>query len=227
MSSTQDLITAATLRQIALFAGLSDATLAAIAALAQRRTYDADAPILWAEGRAEAAYFVLEGQVRVYRVSREGREQVLVRLEPGQVPAFQDEARNPANAVALTPVALVVLLRDDFLRLILAHGDLALAVLRDFAGRLSHLTDLVEGLALHTVQVRLARFLLDQADRGTPGEAQRWTQQDIAVHLGTVRDVVGRELRALEDAGVVRVERGRIALLDRDALTRIATQAPD
>jgi CRP-like cAMP-binding protein len=81
-------------------------------------------------------------------------------------------------------------------------------------------------LALHTVQERLARFLLDQAKTGSPGTLQRWTQQDIAVHLGTVRDVVGRELRALEDAGAIRIERGQIILLDRDTLAAIAAQTP-
>ena len=63
---------------------------------------------------------------------------------------------------------------------------------------------------------RLARFLLQQADERQI--TQRWTQDEIAAHLGTVRDMVGRSLRSLTDAGMIRLDRGRIVLLDRDAL---------
>jgi len=99
-----------------------------------------------------------------------------------------------------------------------------LALLQDFADRLDHLTILVEDLSLRTVRGRLARFLLEHASTelgGTVGEgevARRWTQDEIAAHLGTVRDTVGRTLRAFVDAGLVRMDRQRIVLLDREGL---------
>jgi CRP/FNR family transcriptional regulator len=62
----------------------------------------------------------------------------------------------------------------------------------------------------------MARFLLRHV--GESGEARRWTQDEIAAHLGTVRDVVGRTLRTFADAGLVRMDRQRIVLLDRDGL---------
>jgi CRP-like cAMP-binding protein len=93
--------------------------------------------------------------------------------------------------------------------------ELALALLQDFAERLDHLTNLVEDLALRTVRGRLARFLLEHAKDGV---ARHWTQDGIATHLGTVRDMVGRTLRAFADAGLVRMDRQRIVLLDREGL---------
>lgn len=228
------------LREIKLFSGLSGAALADIARHAQPRTYGRSEHIVMEGDRCEAAYFVVSGEVRVYRVSAEGREQVLVRLKPGQafntVPPFQENGRNRANAVAITKSTLLVLRSREFLDLTLRHPDLSLAIFRDFAERLTHLTDLVENLALHSVQKRLVRFLLAQADqsateksaardsspKATPLEVKRWTQQDIAVHLGTVRDVIGRSLRALEDDNLIRVNRGRIVLLDRDELEDLA-----
>jgi CRP/FNR family transcriptional regulator len=230
---------AAALRGSPLFEGLSAATLKHIAAVGRSRTYEAGEHILLEGEPCTAAYVVLDGTVRVYRVSREGREQVLVRLKPGQafntVPLFQPGGANEANAVAVTDVTLWLMLKDDFLALTRAHGDLAIAMLGDFAQRLSHLTDLVEDLALYTVESRLARFLLDHAPpapestEGPPGEktaaptiTERWTQQDIATHLGTVRDMVGRELRAFQDAGLIRLGRGKIVLLDREQLEIIA-----
>jgi len=232
---------AARLKRIELFSGLSEATLADLARHGQLRTYARGEHIVLEGDRCEAAYFVVSGEVRIYRVSPEGREQVLVRLKPGQafntVPPFQPDGRNPANAAAMAKSTILLLRSSDFLRLTLAHSDLTMAMFRDLAGRLVHLTNLVENLALYSVQERLVRFLLDRADQHTeqtsrseerpnedtrPAVIQRWTQQDMAVHLGTVRDVIGRSLRALEDDGLIRLDRGRIALVDRGKLERLA-----
>jgi len=97
-------------------------------------------------------------------------------------------------------------------------------MLREFANRLDHLTNLVEDLSLRTVRGRLARFLLEHAPAGpsettnASGVTLRWTQDEIAAHLGTVRDMVGRTLRSFGDAGLVRMDRQRIVLLDREGL---------
>ena len=88
------------------------------------------------------------------------------------------------------------------------------------AAEVRHLSDMVEGLALHTVRTRLARFLLTQAE-GTR-HPKRWTQEEIAAHIGTVRDVVGRTLRAFADDGLIRRERGRVVVVDREGLEREA-----
>ncbi|MGC9399457.1 MAG: Crp/Fnr family transcriptional regulator [Anaerolineae bacterium] len=199
---------------------LPEAALACLAEVAIRRTYAADETIFLAGEPCRAVYFIAEGQVRVYRLSPEGRKQVLVVLEPGQafntVPPFLSEPVTPSSAEAITPVTLYAVTRDDFLQLLRRCPDLTLVVLRDFAHRLAHLTDLVENLALHTVRGRLARFLLDQA--AGDAVARRWTQDEIAEQMGTVRDMIGRALRSFADAGLIRVERGRIVLLDRAGL---------
>jgi CRP-like cAMP-binding protein len=208
------------LRRISLFAGLSDETLARIANVAVRHTYAPGETIILEGDPCRAAYFVAEGQVRVYRLSPAGREQVLVRLRPGQafntVPPFKPHGVNHATVQALTPVTLYAITCEDFHRLVGECPEVALAILRDFAGRLDHLTNLVEDLSLRTVRGRLAHFLLEQAEAGAV--TQRWTQEEIAAHLGTVRDMVGRTLRAFADAGLVRMDRQRIVLLDREEL---------
>jgi CRP/FNR family transcriptional regulator len=228
----------ADLHSVGLFSALSDATVETISRRAIVRRYKADEHIIFEGDRCEAVYFVLCGQIRIYRMSTEGREQVLVQLEAGQafntVPPFQVGGRNQASAVATSDARLLVLLSEDFLTLVFNHRDLALAVFRDFADRLVHLTGLVEDLALYTVEQRLIRFLLQQAG-GSSGEhaadeeaaapdsvPRRWTQQDIAMHLGTVRDVVGRALRSLVDARLIRIDRGKILLLEREELEKRA-----
>ncbi len=212
--------TAQALRRIPLFAALANEALARVADVAVRHTYAPGETIIFEGDPCEAAYFVAEGQVRVYRLSPEGRVQVLARIGPGQafntVPPFRPNGTNHATAQALTPVTLYAISSADLVRLVETIPALALALLRDFAARLDRLTDLVEDLALRTVRERLARFLLERGEAGDT--VRRWTQEEIAAHLGTVRDVVGRTLREFAEAGLVRLERQRVVLLDRAGL---------
>ena len=220
--------TAQALRHVTLFAGLSDDALARVARVAFRRACAPGETVIFEGDPCQAAYFIAEGQVRVYRLSPGGREQVLARLGPGQafntVPPFQPQGINHATVQALTAATLYAVTCGDFCRLVEECGELALAVVQDFADRLDHLANLVEDLSLRTVRGRLARFLLEHAPTGL-GEAadavqvaRNWTQDEIAASLGTVRDMVGRTLRAFADAGLVRIERQRIILLDREGL---------
>ena len=196
--------------------------------MAVRRVYAPGEAIIIEGDPCQAAYFIAEGQVRVYRLSPGGREQVLARLGPGQtfntVPPFQPQGVNHANVQAATETTLYAIVSDDFRRLVGECPELALAILQDFAARLDHLTNLVEDLSLRTVRGRLAGFLLEHASTELSGTAEagevtwRWTQDEIAAHLGTVRDMVGRTLRAFADAGLVRMDRQRIVLLDREGL---------
>jgi CRP-like cAMP-binding protein len=214
------------LRRIPLFADLPYETLSRISGVLIRRTYAPDETIILEGAPCQAAYFLAQGHVRVLRTSQDGREQVLVRLGPGQsfntVPPFQPQGTNHATVQAADYVTLYAVSKDDLHRLVSEHPTLALALLRDFADRLDHLTDLVEDLSLRTVRGRLARLLLEEANAGEV--TRRWTQAEIAARLGTVREMIGRTLRALADAGLIRIDRQRIVLLDREGLEAEAQQ---
>ncbi len=219
-AATRASVRADALHNIQLLAPLSEGALACIADIVVPRTYPAETLIVVEDEPCEAAYFIVAGNVEVYKMSSQGRQQVLARLGPGQafntVPLFQSGGRNHASAVALTDVTLYTLLKEDFPCALRDCPDLALVILQDFADRLAHLTDLVEDLSLRPVRSRLARFLLQQADGSAV--TQKWTQDEIAAHLGTVRDMIGRSLRSLTDEQMVKLDRGRIVLLDRAAL---------
>jgi CRP-like cAMP-binding protein len=125
----------------------------------------------------------------------------------------------PANAQAQTAVTLLVLPRERLQQLVAQHPALALAMLKEFTGRLRHLVNLVDDLALHTVQGRLAGLLLEQATAATHGQpAPPLTQAEMAARLGTVREMIGRALKTFEALGLIQIERGVITLLDRDGL---------
>jgi CRP-like cAMP-binding protein len=90
-----------------------------------------------------------------------------------------------------------------------------LAVLEDLSEKLYHLTDLVHDVSLRTVRGRLAKFLLAQAQGG--GDVQ-WTHEQIAMQLGTRREVVSRALRAFLVEGLIQTDRQRILVLDPQKL---------
>lgn len=210
------------MRRIALFADLPHDTLERVARASIRRTYAPDEFVIFEGDPCRAAYFVAEGRVRVLRTSPEGREQVLSQLGPGRsfntVPPFGPGGLNHATAQAVEPAVLYAIPCEELVPLVTTSPPLALALLEDFADRLDHLTALVEDLSLRTVRGRLARFLLRQAEEEANAVAREWTQAEMAARLGTVREMIGRTLRSFADAGLIRFDRQRIELLDREGL---------
>ncbi|MDH7486852.1 MAG: Crp/Fnr family transcriptional regulator [Anaerolineae bacterium] len=211
------------LRQLSFFAPLSDDILRKVARVLYQRTYSPGQVIVLEGEPCQAVYFVAQGLVRTRRMSLEGREQVLAYLGPGQsfglAPAV-DNGRNPATVDAVTEAALYIIPCHHFRQLMRYEPDLAMAVLRQLAAEVRRLSDMVEDLALHPVSTRLARFLLTQAEGGQPHRS--WTQEEIAAQIGTVREVVGRTLRAFAAAGLIRRQRGRLVVVDREGLQREA-----
>jgi len=128
----------------------------------------------------------------------------------------------PADARSIGPAELLVIGREDFLRLLDRYPPLMHALAAYLAKRLLAMVELVERLALFPVRQHLAAFLINQADAVGEDVARHWTQEDIARRLGTVRDVVGRALRKFEQEGLIRFQRDHIQLLDREKLQILA-----
>lgn len=212
----------ALLRQVDFAAMLPEVSLAALASIAVPRQGPAGWQVQLEGEPATAMYIVTGGRVKITRLAARGREQVLYVVSAGQhfntVPIF-DEGPCPANAEALTDVNLLVLPADDLRRVVMEHPPLALALLKEFTGRLRHLVNLVDELALHSVQGRVARLLLDQAEATERGVVvPALTQAEMAARLGTVREMVARTLKGFETLGLISMERGMISILDRAGL---------
>lgn len=208
------------LRSFPFLQGLDNSALAEISRLAQRRPY-AQGEIIVLEGQpCTTVHFIVKGEVKVNKVSLEGREQVMIRLGPGNafclVPAF-DGGPNPSTVEASTEVTLYALRKQDFLQILRHHPEVALAVLKYLSVKLRHFTKLVEDLSLRTVEERLARLLLRLATEEDVVHRRR-TQQEMAAELGTVREMIGRTLRRFEEEGIIRFDRHRIVIVDRAAL---------
>ncbi len=178
--------------------------------MASVQTHPAEAIIQLEGDEAEAMYLVLRGQVKILRSSPSGREQVIHIAAPGQyinmVPLL-DGGPNPATVQTLTDATLLAFPADRVHALMARAPAFTLALLTDLAARQRRLVGLVDELALHTVQGRLAKLLLaraEVAERGTP--VPPLTQSDMANQLGTVREMVSRTLRTFEGLGLIVVK---------------------
>ena len=216
------------LRRVPYFAGLPDDLLAALAAVVASRRF-ARGQMVFLEGDPCAGLFIVaEGEVKVFKLSPQGREQIVHQLTPGGTfndVAVLDGGPNPACAAATTDATLYVIARADIRRLAQAHPQLAWALIESIARRTRHLLSLVEDLALRSVKARLARLLLSEAARGRAAGAldrsQMMTQVEMAARLGTVREMIGRALRELSDEGWIEFDRHRIIIVDHPGLTAV------
>ncbi len=210
------------LRAIPLFSTLDDQTLREVSNRVRRFSFRPGQQIMYEGEQPPGLYIVLQGRVRLSCTAADGREQVLDMVGDGEffnmVPIF-DGQPNHTNARTMSPVECLLLPRSDMLSLIKAHPDLALAALNEMAGQLRELVTLVEDLAFRSVRARLARQLLAEAE-AAEGSAEL-THQELAERTGTVREMAGRALRRLSQEGLVRLERGRVIVLDAEGLSRV------
>lgn len=171
---------------------------------------------------AEYCYFIVSGSVRVLRMNLEGRVQILARFGAGAplniISMLSEDKTNHSSIETLTPVKTIVIDASCFNLLMEHHPDFSRMLLLTFAERMAKMVNLASDLSLQTVRSRLARFLIELADHPQP--AGGWTQDEIAAHIGTVRDVVGRLLREFESEGLIKRDRQQIILLDRVRLTK-------
>lgn len=183
--------------------------------------YDTDEIVFLESEPAAGLYIVQAGWLKAIKYSVDGREQVLSFLGEGEIinaiSVFADTP-NPATVVALEPTTLLLVKKETVLTLLEEHPKLARAVIHQLANRMLHLVSLVEDLSLHTVESRLARFLLQEADGNVVHRRPWTTQAELAHRLGTVTDVLNRVLRSLSDDGIIEVQRRQITILNRAGL---------
>ena len=186
----------------------------------QRRKIAKHTQFLWEGDPSEEVYFVVQGHVKVFHRSAEGREQILSIIKAhgfiNTVTALEQEGVNRANASALTNLELAVMTRSEYLKTLHDSPEFANLILRDFAQKLHQMAGLVEELSLHNTRRRLINFLLKNI--GTKDSVKGWTQEEIAAQIGSVRDVVSRLLGTFSQQGLIRVERQRIIIMEEDKL---------
>jgi CRP/FNR family transcriptional regulator, cyclic AMP receptor protein len=220
-------VVSAILKCAPLFAALTDSEIESLSARTAVRSYSAG-ELLFSEGDPCAGlYLIASGRVRIFKASPSGREQVLAVEGAGasiaELPVF-DGGSYPASASAVEPADLLFVSRKDFHSVCLEHPEVALKVLQVVGGRLRRLVGIIEELSFTTVRHRLISWLLRQARtegrRSEHGPIVSLTagHQELASQIGTVRELVSRNLARLQAQGFISVSGREVTILDQAGL---------
>lgn len=210
-----------------MFTGLSEVELSFLAQRAVPRKFSAG-EMVFGEGDACTGMYVVEsGQIRIFKTSAGGREQVLSIDGPGssvaELPVF-DGGNYPASVSAVEDATLLFISKQDFQALCLTHPQVALKVLRVVGARLRRLVGIIEELSFTTVRHRLAAFLVRLAQREGTRIAEGIeitlpaSNQELASQIGTVRELVSRNLSRFQSEKLIQMDGRRIVIANLKAL---------
>ncbi len=215
------------IREIPLFAGLVDEQIQWLAVIVEKRKYSRG-KVIFSEGEEATGLYVLHtGRVKIYKLSSEGKEQILHIFGPGEpfgeVAVFAG-GQFPAYAETLEVSETLFFPRKKIVELLTKDPSMAMNMLAMLSKRLKYFTQLVENLSLKEVPQRLAAYLLVLA---TMKDKRDTVELDIAKGqlaslLGTIPETLSRILNKMTIQGYIEVEGRQIKLLDRQSLENIS-----
>ena len=211
---------------IPLFSGLAAVEIQALAQRAVERRFAADEMLFWEGEPCAGIFLIVEGSVKIFKTSNSGREMMLA-LEAApstvaELPLF-DGGPYPASVRAVDAVRAYFINKSDFYQVCRQYPDVALKVLAVVGRRLRQLVMVVESMTFGSVTQRLARLLLDLSRQAGGDELSLPTHQELASRLGTVREVVSRNLARFKAEGLIKMQ-GREVWVNRSGLEREAEE---
>ena len=175
------------------------------------------------EGGACGAYVMrLAGQSRVYKMSSSGREILLYRVAAGETcvittTCLLGHSNYPASTIVEEPIRDVIIPSAAFNQLMIDSAVFRRFVMTNYGVLISDLIVLLDEVAFHSLDARLAKLLLDSGSTTISR-----THQLMADELGTAREVVSRQLKRFEQKGWVQLGRGHVEISNRIALEKLA-----
>src|SRR4030042_5750033 len=220
------------LRHCPLFAGLEEEDLKRIRAIALPKQV-VKKRILFSEGEeAKGFYVILSGKVKLFKVSPEGKEQILHIVSAPD--AFAEaalflEGKYPAFAEALSDSQLLFFPRREFIQLIERNPQLSINMIVSLSLFLKRFASLIEELSLKEVSSRIAKYVIDLSTRGAKeGKdlkevALHLSKTQLALKLGTISETLSRTLGKMKAKRILDVQKNRILILNREALEELAS----
>ena len=221
---------ASVLERTALLSNLSREELQTLAARTVRKLFSAG-ELLFSEGEpCSGLHIIARGKVRIFKTSVNGREQVLAVNVPGEsvaeLPVF-DGGPYPASAMATEDTEIAFISRRDFHAYCMEHPEVPLKVLSVVGARLRRLVGIIEELSFTTIRQRLIALLVKLAqsegqktERGVEFQLPA-THQELANQLGTVRELISRNLMRLQAEGLLDVDARQIVVRDLKGLSAL------
>ena len=213
------------LSKISYFSELDAAALKHISVATIQKKYETGQYTFMEGEPCIGLYIVKSGWLRAVKISASGREQVIRFVGPGE--AFNEVGVltggvNIVSVEALEPSKVLIVQRKELLNLVDKHPCLAKSIIENLAHRVLYAMNLVTDLSLRSVESRLARFLIDEADGNTIHRKKWAPQAAIAARIGTVPVVINRAFRAFVEDNLIELKREKILIIDYDKLQEIA-----
>ena len=204
------------LESFALFSGLPETDVSALANQGVTRTFPKNAVIVNENDRSDSLYIILSGKVKVYVSDENGHEIVLGVEGTGDYfgEMVLDEGPRSASVMTLEPSTFCIIPKEEFRQFLRQHPDFAIHLIQNLIKRARVLTENVKSLALLDVYGRVARLLLELATEqdGQLVVMEKLTQQDIANRVGASREMVSRILKDLVRGGYITVHGRQITI---------------
>lgn len=222
MDKTSDVIA-----RIPLFSGLSRTQLAELQSIVLEKNFGKGGLIFSEGDEGDGFYVILQGRVKVFKVSADGKEHILHIFTPGQtfgeVPVFAGE-HFPASAEAIHETRVIFFPRSAFVALLEKNPSLSLKLLADLSVKLRQFAAQIENLSLKEIPARLATYLLVLAEE--QGRDDHVTlsisKGQLASLLGTIPETLSRILAKLSAQQLIQVEGRKIILMDAEGLRDLA-----
>jgi CRP/FNR family transcriptional regulator, dissimilatory nitrate respiration regulator len=219
------------LKKSLLFSGLDEEYLAEVATIAARRTV-ARGETIFAEGEPATGFYLLaSGNVKLCKVSPDGKEKVLHFVRPSETfaeAAFFGDGKYPAEARALEKGEALFFPREAFMGLLERNPRFSLNLIVSLSLLLRRFARQIEELSFAEVPARLAAYLLELTERKSVTlQGKTYLDLDmkkgeLASRLGTVSETLSRTFKKLKEEGIVEVEGSRFVIYDMARLKALA-----
>ncbi len=220
------------LRKSDLFREMPSHLLDSLASIAIERKFGSSETLFFQNQPASGFYLIESGQIKIYRMSNDGREQVIHLFGRGEifgeVPVFQGAAY-PAFAQATKNSTVYYFSRDEFLKLGKRQPEILLSLLAILSLRLRNFVELIDDFSLKDVNARLAKYLCKHCD-GCEKRIVKLeiSKSNLAASLGTIPATLSRTFKKLQDSGAIKVSGNQIAILDCETLKSLGRgEKPD
>jgi CRP/FNR family transcriptional regulator, nitrogen oxide reductase regulator len=217
----------AILKQLPVFSALDENELRELISLTKEHRLVPNEVIFWEDDPSDWFYIVVEGSVKVTKLTSSGKEIILSFFGPGEmfgeVAVFENKPY-PASAQSLTESRLIGIRKADFLNFLLKHPEVSLKIIGILSGRLRDSQNRLRDLAGEKVEQRLARMLLMLSAK--LGSTLPFTRQELSDMTGTTTETTIRVLSQWKDRSIIRSVRGKITIADEAKLKLIAEGPP-
>lgn len=211
------------LKYVPIFSELDDNTLEQISKLGVRKNFTKDSVVLFEHETGSALFVIVEGKVKISRVSDDGKEVILTILGEsdffGEM-AILDGLTRSANVTAMEDSELFIIQRSEFISLLHSHPEIAVSLLQELTQRLRAADMKIKSLSLKDAEGKVATVILQLADdigkikQGTVEIEKLPFQHDLANMAGTSRETISRTLHSFAKKGMVELDGSKLRILN-------------